>query len=281
MVQIAAPSRTRIPSYAELRRDVEKTAERINKRFQTAYWRPIVLIEEQCSHQQVDRWYRAADICLVTSLHDGMNLVAKEYVAARSDEDGVLVLSKFTGAASELRDALLVNPYDIAAVAETVHSGLEMSRSERRLRMQHMRRYLMDHNVYRWAANVLGDLHDLRAGWAQGFGFTSKPGPISVPTAQPFRSAQQSLVEKAEDRLSSKADNTLEEFFSAFTERDATPLLLLDYDGTMAPFRVNRFEARPYARGAGAVDADPATGTDAHGSGHRSSSREKLVHCLD
>ncbi len=94
MVQIAAPSRTRIPSYLELRREVERTADRINKRFQTAYWRPIVLIERQCSHQEVDRWYRAADICLVTSLHDGMNLVAKEYVAARSDEDGVLVLEQ-------------------------------------------------------------------------------------------------------------------------------------------------------------------------------------------
>ena len=192
MVQIAAPSRTRIPSYLELRREVERTADRINKRFQTAYWRPIVLIERQCSHQEVDRWYRAADICLVTSLHDGMNLVAKEYVAARSDEDGVLVLSKFTGAASELKDSLLVNPYDIAAVAETVHSGLEMSRSERRLRMQHMRRYLMDHNVYRWAANVLGDLHELRLD-GQAFGFR-KPGPVSVPTPLDKRSKP---VEKA------------------------------------------------------------------------------------
>ena len=79
-----------------------------------------------------DRWYRAADLCLVTSLHDGMNLVAKEFVAARDDEDGVLILSKFTGAAVELRDALLVNPYDIAGVAEAMHRGLEMDRAERR-----------------------------------------------------------------------------------------------------------------------------------------------------
>ena len=113
MVQIAAPSRTRIPSYVDLRRRMEETVERINQRYQTAHWRPIVLIERQCSHEEVNRWYRAADVCLVTSLHDGMNLVAKEYVAARDDEDGVLVLSKFTGAAVELRDALLVNPYDI------------------------------------------------------------------------------------------------------------------------------------------------------------------------
>jgi alpha,alpha-trehalose-phosphate synthase [UDP-forming] len=162
MVQIAAPSRTRIPSYAELARKVEETVERINMRFQTPRWKPIVLIERQCSHEEVNRWYRAADLCLVTSLHDGMNLVAKEYVAARDDADGVLVLSKFTGAAVELRDALIVNPYDIVGVAEAVHSGLEMNRADRRLRMIRMRRYVMEHNIYRWAARVLGDLRELR-----------------------------------------------------------------------------------------------------------------------
>jgi alpha,alpha-trehalose-phosphate synthase [UDP-forming] len=162
MVQIAAPSRTRIPSYIDLRRAVEETAERINQRFQTARWKPIILIQRQASHEEVDRWYRAADLCLVTSLHDGMNLVAKEFLAARDDEDGVLVLSKFTGAAIELRDALLVNPYDTNGVAEAIHQALEMSRGERRARMQRMRRYLMEHNVYHWAANILGDLRELR-----------------------------------------------------------------------------------------------------------------------
>jgi trehalose 6-phosphate synthase len=162
MVQIAAPSRTRIPSYIDLRRQVEETAERINHRFQTARWKPIVLIERQCSHEEVDRWYRAADLCLVTSLHDGMNLVAKEFLASRDDEDGVLVLSKFTGAAIELTDALIVNPYDITSVSEAIHQALEMSRAERRTRMQRMRRHLMEHNVYHWAANILGDLRELR-----------------------------------------------------------------------------------------------------------------------
>ncbi len=162
MVQIAAPSRTRIPSYADLRTRVEETVERINGRFQTAHWKPVVLIERQCGHDEVKRWYQAADLCLVTSLHDGMNLVAKEYVAARDDEDGVLVLSKFTGAAVELRDALIVNPYDIRGVAEAIHSGLEMSRSDRRQRMERMRRQVMEHNIYLWAASVLGDLRELR-----------------------------------------------------------------------------------------------------------------------
>ena len=168
MVQIAAPSRTRIASYAELGRQVEQTVERINIRFETARWKPIVLIERQCSHEEVRRWYRAADVCLVTSLHDGMNLVAKEYVAAREDEDGVLVLSKFTGAAVELRDALIVNPYDIAAVAEAIHEGLEMNPAERRHRMRRMRRQVNEHNIYRWAASILGDLRELRMEGADG-----------------------------------------------------------------------------------------------------------------
>ncbi|HEV2323426.1 MAG TPA: trehalose-6-phosphate synthase [Terracidiphilus sp.] len=162
MVQIAAPSRTRIRSYAELKTRVEETVARINQTYQTARWKPILLIERQCSHEEVNLWYRTADVCLVTSLHDGMNLVAKEYVASREDCDGVLVLSKFTGAAVELRDALIVNPYDIAAVAEAVHSGLEMNRADRRQRMKRMRRYIMEHNIYLWAAKVLGDLREIR-----------------------------------------------------------------------------------------------------------------------
>ena len=162
MVQIAAPSRTRIASYVELRHRVDDTVKRINMRFQTAHWKPIILIERQCNHDEVRNWYRAADLCLVTSLHDGMNLVAKEFVAARDDEDGVLVLSKFTGAAVELGDALLVNPYDVTGVAETIHSGLEMSPDERRERMQRMRRQVMEQNIYMWAAKVLGDLRELR-----------------------------------------------------------------------------------------------------------------------
>jgi alpha,alpha-trehalose-phosphate synthase [UDP-forming] len=162
MVQIAAPSRTRIPSYAELHRRVDEEVRRINHRFQTSRWKPIVLIERQCNHEEVNRWYRIADVCLVTSLHDGMNLVAKEFAAARDDEDGALVLSKFTGAAVELRDALIVNPYDIAEVAEAVHRALDMPREERRLRMQQMRKQVMEHNIYRWAAMILGDLRDVR-----------------------------------------------------------------------------------------------------------------------
>ncbi len=176
MVQIAAPSRSRIPSYVNLRRQVEQTVERINQCYQTARWKPILLIERQMSHADVDLWYRAASVCLVTSLHDGMNLVAKEYVAARDDEDGVLVLSKFTGAATELLDALLVNPYDIEGVSEAIHQGLDMNRGERRMRMQRMRHRVMEHNIYRWAASILGDLHELRM---------ESPGGTDLPRARP------------------------------------------------------------------------------------------------
>jgi alpha,alpha-trehalose-phosphate synthase [UDP-forming] len=162
MVQVAAPSRTRIPSYAELRTRVEVTVDRINALYQTAHWKPIVLIEHQCNHDEVRRWYRAADLCLVTSLHDGMNLVAKEFVAARDDEDGVLILSRFTGAAVELRDALLVNPYDIAGVSEAIREGLQMAPDERQERIRRMRRQVMEYNIYMWAAKALGDLRELR-----------------------------------------------------------------------------------------------------------------------
>lgn len=185
MVQIAAPSRTRIPSYAELHRRVDEEVRRINHRFQTSRWRPIVLIERQCNHEEVNRWYRIADVCLVTSLHDGMNLVAKEFVAARDDEDGVLVLSKFTGAAVELRDALVVNPYDVAEVAEAIHRGLDMPRDERRVRMQQMRKQVMEHNIYRWAAMVLGDLRDVRLEFPDSDNY---PGPLPEPIPiDPYR----------------------------------------------------------------------------------------------
>ena len=141
-----------------------------------------MLIDRQCNHEEVTRWYRAADICLVTSLHDGMNLVAKEFAAARDDEDGVLVLSKFTGAAVELRDALIVNPYDIAEVTEAIHRGLDMPRAERRERMHQMRRVVMEHNIYRWAAMVLGDLREVRLENDEGIGaYSAGPSSESAP----------------------------------------------------------------------------------------------------
>jgi trehalose 6-phosphate synthase len=161
-VQIAAPSRTRIPSYALLRVEVEQTVERINQKFQTSKWKPVILIARQCSHEEVARYYRAADVCVVTALHDGMNLVAKEYLASRRDDSGVLILSRFAGAAQELRDALIVNPYDVEQVGEAIRTALEMSPGESHLRMERLRHQVKEHNVYRWASNILSDLCAVR-----------------------------------------------------------------------------------------------------------------------
>jgi len=161
-VQIGAPSRTHIKRYHDLVAEVEAEAERINWRFQVGKWKPIVLLTRHHSHKEIAPYYRAADVCLVTSLHDGMNLVAKEFVAARQDGGGVLILSQFTGAARELLDALLVNPYDIDQTAEAIHVALEMEPEEKRMRIQRMRKTIREHNIYRWAGNLIAELCELR-----------------------------------------------------------------------------------------------------------------------
>ncbi len=161
-VQIGAPSRTHIKRYHDLLAEVEAEAERINWRFQVGKWRPIVFLKRQHSHKEITPYYRAADLCLVTSLHDGMNLVAKEFLAARHDERGVLILSQFTGAARELRDALLVNPYDIDQTAEAIRVALQMEPEDKQLRVQRMRKVIKEHNIYRWAGNLITELCEVR-----------------------------------------------------------------------------------------------------------------------
>jgi len=161
-VQIGAPTRTHIKRYHDLQAEVEAEADRINWRFQSGQWKPIVLLNRQHSHKEIEPYYRAADLCLVTSLHDGMNLVAKEFVATRQDERGVLILSCFTGAARELRDALQVNPYDIDQTAEAIRAALEMQSEEKQIRMQRMRKLVREHNVYRWAGSLIGELCEVR-----------------------------------------------------------------------------------------------------------------------
>ena len=160
--QIGAPSRTHIKRYHDLLAEVEAEADRINWRFQSGKWKPIVFLKRHHSHEQISHFYRAADFCLVTSLHDGMNLVAKEYVAARDDEQGVLLLSIFTGASRELRDALIVNPYDTEQLADAIFQALEMEPREKKARMQRMRHTVKDNNVYRWAATLIGALCETR-----------------------------------------------------------------------------------------------------------------------
>ena len=161
-IQIGAPSRTHIKRYHDLMAEVESEAERINWRFQSGKWKPIVFLKRHHSHEEIEQFYRAADLCLVTSLHDGMNLVAKEFLAARRDERGVLILSQFTGAARELRDALLVNPYDIDQTAGAIRAAIEMEPEEKQSRVRNMRRQIREHNIYRWAGSLITELCELR-----------------------------------------------------------------------------------------------------------------------
>jgi len=161
-VQIGAPSRSHLKRYHDLMEEVEAEANRINMRFQTDKWKPIVFLNRQHNHHEIQSYYRASDLCLVTSLHDGMNLVAKEFVAARHDERGVLILSCFTGAAHELRDALQINPYDIDQTAEAIRTALEMGPEEKELRMQRLRKTVREHNVFRWAGGLIAELCELR-----------------------------------------------------------------------------------------------------------------------
>jgi trehalose 6-phosphate synthase len=156
--QIAAPSRSRIQRYRDLETEVASEADRINQRFATASWRPIILSRRHHGHEEISRYYRAADLCMVTSLHDGMNLVAKEFVAARDDGDGVLILSRFAGASGELRDALIVNPYDTDELASALHRALSMPDTEREARMGRMRRTVRENNIYKWAGMLTAAL---------------------------------------------------------------------------------------------------------------------------
>src|SRR5579864_2683809 len=161
-VQIGAPSRTHIDRYKKFFDEVSAEAERINARFQAGRWKPILFLKRHHSHREIERFYRAASLCLVTSLHDGMNLVAKEFVTARADDRGVLILSTFAGAALELLDSLLVNPYDVQQLAGAIHRALDMSEEEQSVRMQRLRSGVRENNIYRWAASLLSDLTEIR-----------------------------------------------------------------------------------------------------------------------
>jgi trehalose-6-phosphate synthase len=162
LLQVAAPSRSQLPAYQALQQQTYSEVERINSKFAEGDWRPIVLIDEHQEPLRVFELYRAADFCLVNSLHDGMNLVAKEYVAARDDEDGVLILSTFAGASRELAEAVLVNPFDVTETANAMEVAMRMGRDERRSRMNLMRRTVKENNVYRWAGRMLMDAARIR-----------------------------------------------------------------------------------------------------------------------
>lgn len=177
-VQIAAPSRARIEQYQQFADQVLALAGQINKRFGREGYEPICLKMQHHEPPQVYEYFRGADVCVVSSLHDGMNLVAKEFVAARDDEQGVLILSQFTGASRELPEALVVNPYDIDQCAAALHVALNMPPAEQRTRMRSMRGLIQEFNVYRWAGRMLMDAARMR----QRDRVMRRVGQASLPT---------------------------------------------------------------------------------------------------
>jgi trehalose-6-phosphate synthase len=161
-IQVGAPTRGSIGQYQEYQRRVKAMAASINRRFAGAAFPPVVLKVEHHESQAVYEYFRAADLCFVSSLHDGMNLVAKEFVSSRDDERGVLVLSQFTGAARELPEAIIVNPYDTDQCAAALHIALTMPVGEQRARIRLMRGLIQEFNVYRWAGRMLIDAAGMR-----------------------------------------------------------------------------------------------------------------------
>jgi trehalose 6-phosphate synthase len=157
-IQVGVPSRVHIPRYKAINDEIEALCEEINWKWSSDFWRPIILVKEHVGPRRMMALHRLADFCVVSSLHDGMNLVAKEFVASRLDEDGVLVLSCFAGASRELTDALLVNPFSIEEMANAFRDALEMPAEERQRRMERMRATVAENNIYRWAGTIISNL---------------------------------------------------------------------------------------------------------------------------
>jgi trehalose 6-phosphate synthase len=154
-IQVGAPSRTELKTYSDTVAAVENETNRINLRFKHKNWKAILLLKRHHSHEEIFPFYSSADFCMVTSLHDGMNLVAKEFVATRNQNDGILILSRFAGASQELQGAIIINPYDIEKSADAIKSALEMTKEEQNQRMMQMRLVVVRHNIYSWAATLL------------------------------------------------------------------------------------------------------------------------------
>ena len=157
-VQIGVPSRIQVRAYKLLDDEIDGLVEEINWKWSTETWQPIRYFKRSFNQPEMMALHRLADFCIVPSLHDGMNLVAKEFVASRFDDDGVLILSQFTGAARELKDALLINPFAIEEMADAMREALEMPEEERRRRMQRMRAEVAGNNIFRWAGKIISAL---------------------------------------------------------------------------------------------------------------------------
>ncbi|HEU4827562.1 MAG TPA: bifunctional alpha,alpha-trehalose-phosphate synthase (UDP-forming)/trehalose-phosphatase, partial [Gemmatimonadales bacterium] len=215
LVQVVVPSRTGVRTYREFRTQVDAAIGNINGAFGTALWTPVAYQYRSLGEDELSALYTAADVMLVTPVRDGMNLVAKEFVASRVDEDGVLVLSEFTGAAAQLTEALPVNPYDVDGMAATLYRALTMSREERRRRMQSLRATVTSQDATWWAATFLTDLRTARR---------KRKRSASVPETSTPEQVQE-VLERARSARSL--------------------LLLLDYDGTLVQFTGRPEAARP------------------------------------
>lgn len=155
LVQVGAPSREHLTTYQNLMQEVQHCVDEINAKYRADGWRPVIYRPQHHQPEQVAQMYRAADVCVVSSLHDGMNLVAKEFIAARNDERGVLVLSEFTGAARELEHTVLINPYAIDSFADALNRALLMPPDDQRRRMRALRAQVASHTVFDWANALL------------------------------------------------------------------------------------------------------------------------------
>ncbi len=178
-VQAGPESRACIKRYKELNEEITDLVEAINCQHGSDEWTPVLLLRQNLALPQVLAWYRLAEVCVVSSLHDGMNLVAKEYIAAKNDQNGVLVLSRFTGAARELSQALLINPYDTETFADTLAAALVMDLEERVSRVHALRSTVAGNNIYRWAGKVLSTLAALRSDPEHRF--QEADGPYAPP----------------------------------------------------------------------------------------------------
>jgi alpha,alpha-trehalose-phosphate synthase [UDP-forming] len=161
-VQLGAPSRSHIPSYQQNNEQIEELVEKINWKHRSEHWTPILFLKEHIPYHSMLAFYRMAQFCIVSSVHDGMNLVAKEYVASKTNGDGTLILSQFTGAARELTEALLINPYAVDEFADTIKKAVEMAPEEKTERMQKLKRIVQERNIYLWADRILTKAIQLR-----------------------------------------------------------------------------------------------------------------------
>jgi trehalose 6-phosphate synthase len=164
MLVVATPSRIELVPYQTLESELLATVREINARYATDEWEPIVLVHENVQVELLAAIYRAADLCLVSSLQDGMNLVAKEFVASQVDEHGVLVLSRFTGAAEEIEHAVFINPFNVGGFADGIRAALEMDLGERRRRMRAMRAQLRRSTIFDWLESILARCAELMSG---------------------------------------------------------------------------------------------------------------------